>query len=235
MAKERLTDEEFNMKVETFKKFDEQNDGSTTYLKSFLERQDQQEAELNAANLHKEKKEPWEIQLAEDRKGRDPNAILDQRLLDAEFGTGKKDKPSFSISGFLKGIIFFPIHIVYDFFEWYVDSMTLMKGITLFFFALTTIFCGWIAFLKVTEAFCIFMCLHTPFFMITPFDSADYFPWILLAVVWVLPFLLHLFGKYVFVLIPIVVLALVAIELIIGDPFLTDAFIALLDGLMKKL
>ncbi len=235
MADERLTDEEFDEKVELYKTFDEQNDGATTYLKTFLEEQDRLERKANDPDYVEPKKELWERQLEEDTKDDDPNAIVDQRILDAEFGTGKKEPSNFSVLGFLTDIIYFPFRLIYGFFEWYVGGMTLLRGITLAFFGLTTVFCGWIAFLKFADLFCFTMSVYTPFYMISPFESADYFPWILLCVVWVLPFLIHFFGKYLFVWIPIVVIGLVFFELLIGDPFLTNAFIALIDGLASNL
>ena len=235
MADERLTDEEFNRKVELYTQFDKQNEGATTYLKTFLEEQDRLEHKLNDTAYVEPCKPRWQIDLDKAKEEGDPNSIVDQRILDAEFGTGDKEKSNFSFSGLIKGILTSPFRLVYDFFEWYVNGMTLMRGVTLVFFAFTTIFCGWIAFLKFAELFCILVSVYTPLYVITPFDSADYFSWMLLAVVWVLPFLINLFGKYFFVWIPLTVIGLVFIELLIGDPFLTDAFIAAIDGLTSKL
>lgn len=235
MSDERLTDKQFDAKVELYKTFDERNDGATTYLKTFLEEQDRIEHKLNDPNYVEPKKELWVRQLEKATKDDDPNSIIDQRILDAEFGTGEFAPKPFSFSDFIKGIITSPFHLIYGFFEWYIDGMTLLRGITLAFFGLTTIFCGWIAFLKFADLFCFTMSIYTPFYMISPFESANYFPWILLSVVWILPFLIHFFGKYLFVWIPVVIIGLVFFELLIGDPFLTDAFIALIDGLASKL
>jgi len=221
----QLTDFEFEKKLDLLKRMDEDNNGKTNYVKAFLDEQDRQAYDDNVPNNERPHVPLW-VQELEELKAKDNIALLE---------TVETKSTKFDTGGILKRIINFPFRIIYDFFEWYIGHITLLKGITLCFFGLTTIFCGWLAFLKVTEAICIALTHYTPLTIIMPFDSADYFPWMLLAVVWVLPFILHFFGKYLIVWIPIAVIGLALFQLLIGDDFLTQAFFALLDGLTSKL
>jgi len=235
MDEKRLTNEEYEQQYQMYEQFDERNDGATTYLKTFVDEQDRLEHNLHNSNKIKRKK-PYMVEVLEKELAENPNNdIIDKKLLESEFGTMRNNKSTFSFCDLTKDILTSPFTLVQNFFKWYIEDITLLKGITLFFFMFTTIFCGWIAFLKLTELFCIFVSCYTPFYVLSPFDSADYFPWIVLGVVWVLPFLIHFFGKYVFVWIPLVVIGLVLIELLIGDSMFTDAFIALIEGLTNKL
>lgn len=227
-----LTDEEYFKKIDLFKRMDKNNQGKTAYLKSFLESQDKQS--LNEFMLDEESSpyKTYEEKELDEIMENNYSETMNHNILNGET---EKEPFTFDIIGFIKRIVTLPFRLVYEFFEAYISNITLLKGITLVFFAFTTIFCGWIAFLKMTELICFLICVYTPFYVLTPFDTAEYFSWILLGVVWVLPFIIHFFGKYLLVWIPVAVIGLVAIELLLGDDFLTQAFFKLLDGLAGKL
>ena len=235
MAEKRLTDEEYQRKVDCYKDMDEKTGGVTRYLPNFLEEQDLLERKLNDPNYVEPEMTFEEKEYEEWHNSIGGDGLVDQNLLDKVLRTGKKEPTKKKVTNFLKDVLLFPYNFVVDSFGCYIENMTFVKGIVIFLFALTTVFCGWIAFLKSLYAICMFVSTHTPFMMYSPFESADYFPWITLAVVWLLPFLVHALGKYVIVFIPVVVILLVVIEVLTGNPFFTDMFCDLLDGLAGNL
>jgi len=217
----RLTNAEFNQKVDLLKKMDTNNNGATHYLKSFLSEQD-----LLAAKAEQRKKATHKTHIS--REERELKQILKHKPVKKEIVKCKQPN-------IIKSILLFPYTVVYEFFEWYIEGMTWVKGLVLTAFAFTTIFCGWIAFLKTMELICDSISLYTPLNVSSPFENADYFPWITLLVVWLLPFLIHFLGKYVIVFIPVLVIFLVIFQLVIGDDFLTKAFLLMLDSFIKKM
>ena len=230
-----LTDIQYFKKLEQLKQLDIANCGKTNYVKSFLEEQDrlaETEYKLEHPTIRKKRKKR-KYNKADHELGiwlKEFHKKYDKKPVDIE-----KQPTDKLIINIIKKVLCSPFTAIYGFFEWYIEHMTFVKGIVLCAFTFSTIFCGWIAFLKTTTLICRLITTNTQLVVISPFESADYFPWMLLLVVWLLPFLIHFLGKYVIVFLPIVVIILVFVELILQDDFLTKAFFALIDHFMGKL
>lgn len=120
------------------------------------------------------------------------------------------------IPDFILSCLAFPFVFVYELFKTYVEDITILKGFVLFFFALTTLFCGWLAFEKGVYEVCVMLN------MIPPFDEHIGVTWLHVVVIWLAPFLLHIGLKILIPLLMFFVIALVLIVLITGDQSIVD-------------
>lgn len=160
--------------------------------------------------------------------------ILKQQKHQSTHQLNKKWLPQFdkedyaTFAQYLTTIALSPFRGIQLLFDLYIEDLTILKGVVLSFFAFTSLFVAFVSCYKIKYAF------------IKHFDPSYYsawsgndMPWMLLLVIWLLPFILHIGLKIVIPIFMLFIILLVGFEVVTGDASFTNMFLHMLNSPVK--